>query len=90
MEIKTRFPAVFLNIGGFLLSLFVGGLLYLFYGVLEAYEVTYQQTYYPTNVFLPAALNAWEYGWAAIPLILFISLFVGLILGSQKRDLARI
>lgn len=84
---RLRLAAVGLDIAGFFLSLFFLGLLYTVFGELQSYLNTWQQANYPVGVFIQYDLFSWQYGWAALPVIFLISLVIGLVLDSQKRNL---
>jgi hypothetical protein len=76
---------VALDITGFFLSLFAGGLLYIvFQNVVNAFSA-YQTTYYSAGQFIATDLAAYTYGWAAMPAIILVSAVIGLVLGAQKR-----
>lgn len=83
-------PAIAIDLLSFFLSLFIEGALYLVFTQIYAWLISYQQTYYNGGQFLSGPLLAWEYGWAAFPAIVLISLSIGLVLGAQKRNLARL
>lgn len=77
--------AVALDILGFFLTLFAGGVLYIVFQNLVNSLTSYQQTYYNTGQFISVDLAAYTYGWLALPAVILVSALVGLLLGAQKR-----
>lgn len=78
-------PAVALDILGFFLTLFAGGVLYIVFQNLVNALSAYQVANYNSGQFLALDLAAYTYGWLALPAIVAVSALIGLLLGAQKR-----
>lgn len=85
LGVELSRPAAALNILGFFLTLFAGGVIYIVFQNLVNNLNTYQTTYYNSGQFISLDLAAYTYGWLALPAIILLSALIALILGTQKR-----